>query len=256
MRTKNYWEQQPDVERPFDLPKRITQGIEKCRKNAEGHQTADAAVRYIWIYLTREGIRKSREASDGAAKLSLEEWMSVIDESAALGAEWMVIYVGAALGQAPEIWRLCEWAQDVHALNVGLHLTDESLSEDDVEHITGLDPKLTYLVADESALPSLRFLEERGLHLCKANNHMPDSVKCCNRPSDLACVGADGQLFSCGLVIGDREYQLGDYRERRLDDVMADESLPHAVTNVDRFPKSGCDGCPPLIAEALRRGEG
>jgi radical SAM protein with 4Fe4S-binding SPASM domain len=255
MRTKNYWEQHAEADQPFDLPKRITQGIERCRKNAEGDRGADPAVRYIWIYLTGDGLRQSRDSAS-AAKLSLEEWLSVIDESAALGAEWMVVYVGASLSETPEIWRLCEWAQDVHELNVGLHLTDGSLTEEDIGHITGLDAKSTYLVADESALPSLRFLEERGLHLCKANNHFPGGMKRCNRPANLACVGASGRLFSCGLVIGDQEYQLGDYRDRRLDDIMTDDALPHAVTDVQRHPKGGCDGCPPLIAEALERENG
>lgn len=256
MKSKHYWEQQERVEHPFDLPKRISEGIDACRKNLDGDRTAASTVRYIWIYLTDDGLRHGHGVHDDQPELSLDDWLNIIDESAALGAEWMVIYVGTSLSHAPLVWRMCEWAQDVHGLNVGLHLTSNCLSEDDIERLMGLERERTFLVADASAIGALRFLEEHGLHVCESDSHVANSAGRCNKPANIACVGPDGQLFSCGLVLGEKEYALGDVRDRRLDDVMRDESLPHVIEDTRRYPGRGCNACPPLVAEQMRRRNG
>ncbi len=256
MKAKHYWEQQERIGHPFDLPQRISEGIDACRKNVEGKSADSATVRYIWIYLTDDGLRHGHGGHDDQPELNLDDWLNIIDESAALGAEWMVVYVGASLSHAPLIWRMCSWAQEVHDLNVGLHLTSNCLSEDDIERLMRLDRERTFLVADETAVSSLRFLEERGLHVCQSDLHLDEGVTRCNKPANIACVGPNGQLFSCGLVLGEQEYALGDVRDKRLSDVLRDESLPHTIEDTSRFPEHGCDACPPLMVEQIRRRDG
>ncbi len=251
MKSKFYWEQQDESSRPFDLPRRITEGINACRKNLEGERAAPASVRYIWIYLTDQGLRRGHYETGCDCALSLDDWLNVIDESAALGAEWVMMYVGASLGQCPYVWQMCEWAQQTHGLNVGLHLTCNCLSEDDIERLMRLDPERTYLVADEATINGLRALQNRGLHVCQSDLHLREKMSRCTKPADIACVGPDGRMFSCGLVLGDREFALGDAREHRLDAVMTDATLPHTIEDMRRHPEHGCSGCPSLVEAHL-----
>jgi len=250
MKSKFYWEQQRETSRPFDLPRRITEGINACRKNLDGER-APASVRYIWIYLTDQGLRHGHYETGCDCQLSLDDWLNIIDESAALGAEWVMMYVGASLSQSPHVWQMCDWAQQTHGLNVGLHITCNCLSEDDIEHLTQLEAERTYLVCDSSTGQSLRPLKERGLHVCESDLHLREKMSRCTKPTDMACIGPDGRMFSCGLVLGDQEFSLGDAREQRLDAVMSDNSLPHTIEDMTRHPESGCCGCPSLVEQHL-----
>lgn len=248
MRTKTYWSKDHSGADPFEIPKRVARGIEDCRTCMDEDGTIAHPLRYIWIYVTEAGLRQDGEHPPSEDLLGLDGWLNVIDESASLGAEWMVIYVGASLSQVPYIWEVCAWAQDVHQLSVGLHLTSNCLSEDDIERLSRLDPEKTYLVADKAHLASLRFLENLGIRLCEANVSTTERDTHCTKPEDIACVGADGRLYSCGLVLGDERYAMGDAQQRTLHDVKEDKSLPHAVSDTNAFSPSGCDACPPLMA--------
>ncbi len=250
MKSKFYWQQHDDTSRPFELPRRISDGINACKKDVGGKQPA-AAVRYIWIYLTDDGLRHGHYSSGCDPELSLDDWLSIIDESAALGAEWVMIYVGSSLSACPLVWPMCAWAQQTHGLNVGLHLTCNCLSEDDIEHLAQLDPAHTYLVADPNTSSGLRLLQDRGVQVCQSDLHLRHKVTQCTKPVDIACVGPDGRMFSCGLVLGDSEFALGDAREQRLDQVMRDESLPHRIDDMSRHPEHGCSGCPSLVEAHL-----
>jgi len=254
MKTKSYWKRDRGAADPFGLPKRIATGLESSMKRSSEEAPADSPVRYIWIYVTEEGLQRGRRPSDADDFLDLDGWLNVIDEAGSLGAEWMVIHVGSSLSPVPYIWRLCDWAQSVHGLRVGLHVSNTCLSEDDLENLGRLEADKTYLLADKEDIDSLRFLEASGVHVCEANVRADERAKYCTKPGTITCVGPDGQLFSCGLVMGDDQYLLGDSQGRRLCDVMSDDSLPHLVPNTNAFPQNGCDACPPLVAErALER---
>lgn len=257
MKSKFYWQKRHAQAHPFDLPRRISESIDTCRKSAEGARSDTAAIRYIWIHLTHEGLRHGHGGASAPGALALDDWLNIIDESASLGAEWMVIYVGSSLGQAPIVWDLCKWAQETHGLSVGLHLTCDCLTDDDIERLAQLDRRRTFLVADGECSHALRVFEERGVHVCKSDLHLREKFTRCTKPADMACVGANGQMFSCGLVLGEAEYALGNVHERRLGEVIADSRLPHMIEDAPRFPTRGCEGCPPYVAaqvEDLRGG--
>ena len=248
MRSKTYWNKDQGSPDPFEIPKRVAKEIEAGRTHMAGDRVDARPLRYIWIYVTEAGLRQDGERPRSEEALGLDGWLNVIDESASLGAEWMMVHVGTSLSQVPYIWRICAWAQEIHGLRVGLHLTSNCLSEDDIERLSRLDPESTYIVADKAHIASLRFLESKGIRLCEANVRAAEHDTYCTKPEEMACVGADGRLFSCGLVLGDERYAMGNYRDRTLRDVRADRSLPHAVPDTSAFPLSGCDACPPLMA--------
>lgn len=249
MKSKFYWQKRHTETHPFDLPRKISESIDGCRKNLEGKQGNPANVRYIWIHLTDEGLRHGQPAQP--SPLALDDWLNVIDESASLGAEWVVIYVGSSLNQAPIVWDLCKWAQETHGLSVGLHLTCDCLTDEDIERLAQLDRQKTYLVADGECSHALRQFEQRGVHVCKSDMHLAEKFTRCTKPADMACVGADGQMFSCGLVLGETEYALGPVHERPIGDVIGDDKLPHAIEDALRFPSRGCQGCPPYVAQQV-----
>ncbi len=255
VRSKTYWNKNQRGADPFEMPKRVAKGIEACRSHMDEDGTVARPLRYIWIYVTEAGLLQNSKQSSSKDLLGLDGWLNVIDESASMGAEWMVVYVGASLSQVPYLWEVCAWAQDIHQLSVGLHLTSNCLSEDDLERLGRLVPEKTYLIADKAHLASLRFLESKGIRLCEANVQDMERDTHCTKPGEIACVGADGSLFSCGLVLGDERYAMGDCRDRSLDDVKNDESLPHAVPDTSAFPHSGCDACPPLMAMRVLENE-
>ncbi len=249
MKSKFYWKKRSTEAHPFDLPQKISESLEGCRKHADSDSGSKPAIRYIWIHLTHEGLRHGQPAQEST--LNLEDWLNVIDESASLGAEWIVIYVGSSLNQAPIVWDLCKWAQETHHLNVGLHLTCDCLTDEDIDRLSMLDRQKTYLVADGNCSHALSVFEARGVNVRKSDLHLRDKFTRCSKPADIACVSADGQMFSCGLVLGETEFALGPVQERRMSDVLGDTGLPHAIEDALRFPTRGCEGCPPYVAEQV-----
>lgn len=254
MKSKFYWEQHDDTA-PFELPRRIAYGINACRKQQSKVSPAPASVRYIWIYLTHSGLQHGHFRSSCDPELSLDDWLNIIDESAALGAEWVMFYVGASLSECSLVWKLCEWAQQTHGLNVGLHLRCNCLSEEDAERLSRLDHDRTFVVADGELSNTLRTLQERGINICQADLHLHHKMSRCTKPADIACVAPNGRMYSCGLVLGDQEFAMGDAREHRLVDVMNDQSLPHAIDDMTRHQGDGCSGCPSLVAAHLGAAE-
>ncbi len=251
MRSKTYWDKDGGGLDPFEIPKRVAREIEARSSGVGRDLVGSHPLRYIWIYVTEAGLRQDGGELEIEKTLGLDGWLNVIDECASLGAEWMVVYVGASLSEVPYIWQMCAWAQDVHELRVGLHLTSNYLSEADIERLSRLDSEKTYLVADKAHIASLRFLEEKGIRLCEANIRAAERVPHCTKPEEIACVGPDGRLFSCGLVLGDERYAMGNSQQRALHEVKMDDSLPHSVPDTAAFPSTGCDACPPLIAKRV-----
>jgi len=251
MRPKSYWEMTSAVSDPFDLPKRISKGLAESSARHGDSRPADPVVKYIWLYVTDDGLVKDSYTAPGKPCQNLDDWLNIVDEASSLGAEWMVVYVGASVSQNPDVWKICYWAQDVHQLKVGIHVASSCMNEEDVEHLNMLVPQQTFIVADKADLGVFRFLTSRGFSLIETNIRPEDRPETCENPEAITCVGANGRLYSCGLVLGDEQYALGDSKVRALSDIMRDESLPHSIPDMSTRPSHGCDACPPLMVKRL-----
>lgn len=253
MKSKTYWNKVGERDSPFELPKQISQGIRSAATRLSELEGQTKHIRYIWIYVTEEGIQKRFATRDSDSSLKLNEWLNTIDESASLGAEWMVIYAGASLSDCPEIWTLCQWAQTVHKLKIGIHLDNVRLSDEDVLRLTRLDASRVFLLVDKSCIEKLRYLEEKGICICESNIRPDERHVPCTNPKAMACVGVDGNLYTCGLVLNDERYALGNIRERSLREIMTDESLPHEVPDTPEMADAvgGCDACPSHMEERV-----
>lgn len=249
MRAKDFWQKIHRDSDPFLSARRIAKKVKSSSKKAlASKDSANSAIKYIWIHVTSEGLQHEPSTEE---TLSTEDWLNIIDESAALGAEWMVIYVGSTLAQHPEVWQLCDWAQTTHGLHVGLHLSNPCLSESDIEHLGQLDLEKTYLIGQEKTLDSLRFLSTLGVKLCDSKVYLDEEAWPCSSPEAMACIAPDGTLYSCGFVLGNNDFTLGDAREEVLAGVMSDDSLPHKVDTFSIPHHHGCDACPPHIAHRI-----
>lgn len=249
MKQKHFWTKLLEGVDPFQLPRRLSRRLAECVENHDVAAETRPTVRYLWLYVTEEGLDRNRDKNGPA--LDVERWLNVIDESAALGAEWLVIFAGASLARCPEIWRLCQWAQEIHDLRVGLHVAAADLTDTEVEALSSLKSGRTYLMADDTLIGSLRHLEPKGVCLCGANVRGDQRMAPCPNPQDITCVGIDGTLFTCGLVLGDEQYRLGNVLEHRLEDIMGDTTLPHVVPETVAYSGHGCDGCPPHMAQRV-----
>lgn len=251
-KSKTYWDSPSGTPDPFSVPKRISSKLADCARHFEnGPSNAPPTVKYLWIYVTEEGLARRRSAANCASGLSEEDWLNIIDESCSLGAEWMIIYVGACLSEYPEVWHMCDWAQREYGMRVGLHLRGDCLQALELEYLSKLDSEKTYIVADKSDAMVLDPLRERGINVCIANVRELNDAQSCQSPEDIACVGIDGELFTCGLVLGDDQFKLGNVQGNRLQTVMEDKNLPHAVSDSHNHHDGGCDGCPPHIARRV-----
>lgn len=249
MKSKTYWEKAVSGKGPFNVPKRLSHGLAAVARKFAQSAPPKQAIKYIWIYVTEEGLQ--RRAAESDAALRLDDWLNVVDESASLGAEWMVIYAGACLERCPEVWHICHWAQDEHGLRVGIHVDTPELCEGDIGRLLQLDRDKTYLIVESRLLDAYRPLEERGLRVCAADVRPEERLSPCPNPEAIACVGIDGRLFTCGLVLGDKDFHLGNVLEHGLARVMADASLPHSVPESVAYHDHGCDGCPPHMAKRV-----
>ncbi len=255
MKDKNYWDKGGRGSDPFSLPRRVSKGVSSSAKDFGDAEGGPGTVKYIWIHVTEEGRMQSQERDGGEPAPALQEWLNIVDESASLGAEWMVVYVGASLADCPAVFDLCAWAQATHGLKVGIHMSSANLSDGEIEHIEKLDTANTYLLADKEVLDSLRFLEDKGVQLLESHLTLDVRNSPCTGGETIACVGSDGGLYTCGLVLGDKEYAMGHSQDRKLHVIMKDGALPHAVQDTMSRPDGGCDACPPRMVRRLLESE-
>lgn len=249
MKSKTFWSKALSKSDPFTLPKRIAKLICNSATDYDKDSAQKNAVKFIWLHINEDGVLSKGSSDADRPTLESSDWLNIIDESAALGAEWMVIRAGASLSKCPCLWEMCHWAQQTHQLRVGLHLTTPRLSDEDLEEVTKLDPSLTYIVADETALDSLRYLEAQGVRVCSANVHEEDRKFPCENPEAMACVSSDGQLYSCGLVLGNEHYALGHSMEKPFGKIMQDAHDLHMVAAAEQCSDGGCDACPPVMVK-------
>ncbi len=236
----------PGKEALFALPKDFKNALSNCRTQAEKDPAKD--VTYLWIAVSGESFGRAGQEKGGPAALSVEDWLNVVDESASLGANWVVFTLTTRLSQFSEIWTICQWAQDTHGMTVGLHLGVDEVTEEDMQHLLSLNlDKLRLLVRSES-IEKLAFLESRGVTLWTANPQPNGAKPNCQGPARMIYVNAEGNLYTCGLVEGKSDYLMGSVLHDRLKHVMKSSRVKHCVEEDLHRVAPACDGCPALIA--------
>lgn len=248
MASRKRWQTVYEGDNPFGLPQSV---VRKVRSAARVHgENGRVALKYLWIYVSHAGLRE--RTGDGQA-LSSDDWLSVIDESAAHGARYVIISLGAPLTEHAEVLDICRWAQDVHGMSVGIHLFDTVLTRDEAEQLAGLEADKTWLFVEAGVRDRLPAVDDLQLNIFDATGQEQEVVAPeCHLPEEMTCVGAGGTMYTCGLVLGDRNYSFGHFFNRRLNEVMKDESLPHHIP--EGLPKAHhkCNGCPPLMVQRMK----
>jgi radical SAM protein with 4Fe4S-binding SPASM domain len=219
--------------------------------------TEPETVQFLWIHIVNEPFipQQYRNGNSSGSDLSAEEWLNVVDEAAALGAESCIISVGAPLAERPEVWAICEWAQTVHDMRVGVYVYGAAVTEVDVRRLAQFNKEKTRLFVDSEDLERLRYADEQyGVQLCIADGLAPDEpATACHLPENMTCVCSKGALYTCGLVLGNERFRMGHVNRERLDGVMANEDLPHHIPEgaAPELPRR-CNGCPPLMERRMR----
>lgn len=247
MKSKTYWNKATAEQSPFEGPRSIRSEVAGAARRASTRFGGREGVEYLWIHLAS----KNCSCETDQQPLELEAWLNIVDEAAALGTTWVVIYVGADLDSYKDLWELSRWAQSAHEMRVALHFTGGELSESDIVHLNGLDRARTYLFAEHTHLETFRALS--SLHVGVVSAAIPEHAResNCTSPGNIACVQANGTMYCCGLVVGDDRYALGDAQAQPLVDVVLDEALPHAVPGTENYPLHGCDGCPSHLSHVV-----
>jgi len=114
-----------------------------------------------------------------------------------------------------------------------------------------LIPSKTRIFVKHNALPAFSALESAGFKLSASDPQAYGDHPDCRGAERLVFVAPNGVLYTCGLVEGNEHYKLGNIFENRLEQMLRDPSLPHAVAKNIHHVSQGCDGCPSLIANFL-----
>lgn len=247
---KHWWKDKEGLPHPFELPRNVSQRI--CACAAQRERAGDPTrARYLWIHMSEKG-PQHESATSQTPRLSLEDWLNVIDEASSLGVSWLIVWVGDSLCSCPDASRICQWAQDMHGMRVGLHFNRGMICAEDVQLLKShLKPASTYLFVEAEHRETAQPVEKAGFSVCVAGAAEDDALPTCDIPEDMVCVGPRGRLYTCGLVLGNEQFCLGNVREHALNAVMDDTSLPHVVPSDLRSHEHGCDHCPPSLVKRL-----
>jgi len=228
------------------LAKKVSRRLRQC--SSDGDSGNRNELIYLWAHVSGDGIGRSAGSPTPHHVPTLEEWLNVVDEAASLGATWFIVRLAGSLSAFPEIWTICQWAQDTHSMIVGLHIDVESLSEEDMAQVRQLDIEKTRLVVPRERVEKMLHIEEQGIKLWVANPQADGETPNCQGPGRMLFVDGQGVLYTCGLVQGDDDYRLGNVFEDEFQRMLTDPALPHKICKPIWRVSSGCDGCPSLVA--------
>ncbi len=245
MTSTKRWHEIYSGENPLSLPQSIARRLRAVHRHSPNEDSAQ--LKYLWLYVSEEG------AQDGGIVLESKgmdapSWLNVIDEAASLGADSVIFTVGRPIAGHPEVFEIAQWAQTTHEMNVGIHLCECGLGDNVVALAKNLDRSRTAFFVEASMMNEATVLEREGFRVFPSKGQDQTIVHpTCHLPETMACMGARGNMYTCGLVLGDKTYYMGNYGDRPLEATMEDANIPHIVP--EGLPKThrGCNGCPPLM---------
>lgn len=236
---------------PFALAKKLRSRIREC---AESLNETPSEVNFLWLHVSAGGINQPGDRSGKTTKTpTREDWLNVIDEAAALGVNWLMVSMHTAFGAFPEIWDICQWAQETYGISVGLHTTAMSVSPEDLKALKRLDPARTCLCVKQDALEAMAPITALGIQVSACDPQTYGNKPNCQGASKMVFVSEDGVLYTCGLVEGNEQYRLGNIYEKTFNHILHDPDLPHKVKEEIHRVSEGCDGCPSLIANYMAK---
>lgn len=231
------------------LPGCLSSKVREVRE--AGTSKTSSTVHYIWLHVTQDGIVESKDDAR-CVVLSLNDWLNIVDESASLGAQWMIIHVETCLKADSDVWRICAWAQEVHGIRVGLHLNHDCMDEAGLAPIRRLDRDATFIVVDKSAIEALEFLQAEGYSVCASNIGSEDRLLPCSHTESIVCACADGVMFCCGMVVGEESYRLGDVQADPVNEAMRKHQTLKPIHMNEEREGHSCDGCPPFMVQRFK----
>lgn len=232
----------------FGFPKTLLMKIKKCSEMVE---SAPKDIEYLWIRISKEIDSTGKEKRD--CILNLDDWLNIIDEAVAAGANWLVLTIDVPLDQMQEIIEICKWAQDTYNIKVGLFLCRETITENEVQILSQLNKNLTQIFVKKKAFEQFKKIKDMGLFLGIADPQEYGDKPNCEGASKLLYVDSEGSIYTCGLVAGKKSYKLGSIYDCKFHDIVKDPSLPHSVEEKIHKVDEGCDGCPSLLAKHLKK---
>ena len=241
MTTKKRWNRIYEDANPLSLPQKIRKQMRK------GGQGSKANVRFLWLIL-----------SGDSAEPETDRWLNVIDESAAVGAETLIVSVAGSLDGRTYVWDALHWACDSHDMYIGLHLFTPEISSGDLDRMAKLDSENFCLFVCSRYIDDVRKQVGENIRVVEADGLADGAPQLqCTLPKEMTCVSSGGEMYTCGLVAGQDGFFLGDCNDARIDHVALDGSLPHHVPAGTSDAPNRCEGCPPLLQarlqEALRK---
>jgi radical SAM protein with 4Fe4S-binding SPASM domain len=208
----------------------------------------DGQIKYVWLNLDSP-ISQDKDGSDSALKV--DDWLNIVDESAALGANSMVVSSGTSISDHPGIWDICHWAQSIHGMHVGIHIQKSDLSEDELSKLSKLDRKLTCLVVDKSQLEMIEPLNAYGIPIITSKVDRAKTFEHCTESGRLACIEADGTLQKCGLAGCNQKFSLGNALSQPILELVKDEEDELVNNYTNPLITSDCGACPSMVAQQL-----
>ncbi len=234
----------------FVLPKRISKQLRQAAKTHHGG--GRDVVKYLWINMDEDCEGSIR--SGAHRELAADEWLNVVDEAASLGVQCMVVGIGKTLQKCPEVQQMCQWAQDVHGITVGIHTTAETLCQADLDKLGALKPHLTWLFVDPGNMDEMKDLEGKGFRVCSSEVCREANDFECDGPMNLVFVGPQGALYPCGSVFGADELHLGHVAAKPLSDVLEAKMRLRGLRRGIKRNSKGCNGCPNKMVERMAAG--
>lgn len=230
------------------FPKTIFKKIKECSKIAE---SAHKDISYLWIKVSENNEKANGNKQGG--DLNLNDWLNVVDEAVSAGANWLVLTIQVPLDQMEEIIEICRWAQNMYNMKVGLFLCRGNITTNEIKALGSLKKELTQIFVKKKAFEKFKKLKEMGLFLGIADPQEYGDKPNCEGASKLLYVDNEGSIYTCGLVVGMRNYKLGNIYDRKFQEIVKDPSLPHTVDEKIHKVNEGCDGCPSLLIRYLKK---
>ncbi len=235
---------------PLDLPNKITRKLKRCSEVQE--KVNEERIRYLWMHVCRE---EADSGGQDTESLTLDEWLNIVDEAAALSAKSVIISAGSSLSGRPEVWTICQWAQETYNMLVAIYLYSGAipLGENELESLAELDKTKLRVVADKSLVPALEPVRKLGVPLYGVDTIRPKTEERspCDLPFTMTYVESHGNLYTCGLVMDEEHYWLGNACEKRLDAITKEDILPSPPPKRVMRDRQLCNTCPRMIERIL-----